>query len=397
MIALRSPIAGVLAALMLLSAQARFHSVYADEVPPSSYRLKTPMELELEQIIDKAYRSCFRTRTVAGVDLVLRIPFGQSGERRGSAGFYQHIFLGGKGDPEKVWTEIDRVLGSEEFAAYVALLQRPGDKTVIFDLERGRVSVFFDPTLNDLLREGPYPGTRTKVYVLKTGSRISSTDVYNFLYCIGAVGLDCSGFIYNVQKAIAAAFGLDLDRKTAAVLGAGANRLPGIIGLWFFDPESSFSETVEDRIENLRPGDVILFRGRVPGRGIWFRHSAVIHSVDFDLGLIRYLQCTDWATSEERGVHDSRVRFDPANPELSLSDPSLQWLQTIQPTFTGETPLRYWKNDGHRYRSYQEEGGSLIVRLKIIKTLLQAGEPNFYKNVYGFSPGAKEGETVPPR
>ena len=398
MITRRSPIVRVLAAAMLLSAQAGLSPLYADEVPPPpSCRLKTQVELELEQIIDKAYRSCIGTRTVAGVDLVVRIPFGQSGERRGGAGFHQRIFLGGKGDPEKIWTEIDRLLASEAFAEYVSRLQRPAAKTVIFDLEQRRVSVYFDPTLNDLLREGPYPGTRTKVYVLKTGSHISSTDVYNFLYCIGAVGLDCSGFIYNVQKTIAAAFGLDLDRKAAADLGTEVDQLPGIIGLWFFDPEVRFSEVVDDRIDNLRPGDVILFRGRVPGRGIWFRHSAVIHSVDFDRGLIRYLQCTDWAAAEERGVHDSWVRFASADPKTSLGDPSLEWSQTIQPTFAGETPLRYWQNDGHRYRSYREAGGSLIVRLKIIKTLLQAGEPNFYKNVYGLSAGAKEGETVPPR
>ncbi len=384
MIALRSPIVGVVAAAMLLSAQVGLRSLYANEVPPpSSCRLKTQVELELEQIIDTAYRSYLGTRTVAGVDLVVRIPFGQSGERRGSAGFYQRIFLDGKGDPERIWTEIDRLLASEAFADYASGLRRPGDKTVIFDLEQRRVSVYFDPTLNDLLREGPYPGTRTKVYVLKTGSRISSTDVYNFLYCVGAVGLDCSGFIYNVQKAIAAAFGLDLDRKAAADLGTGAEQLPGIIGLWFFDPESSFSETVDDRIDNLRPGDVILFRGRVPGRGIWFRHSAVIQSVDFDRGLIRYLQCTDWATPEERGVHDSWVRFDPADPKISLGDPSLEWSQTIQPTFAGETPLRYWQNDGHRYRSYREAGGSLIVRLKITKAMVLARELDFYKNVYG--------------
>jgi len=392
MIALRTPIVGVAAAAMLLLVQAGLLPLYTDEVPPPSCRLKTQIEIGLEQIIDEAYRSCLGTRMVAGEDLVVRIPFGQAGERRGGPGFCQRIFLGGKGDPETIWIEIDRLLGSEEFAAYIAGLRRPGDKTVIFDLERGRFSVFFDPTLNDLLREGPYPGTRTKVYVLKTGSRISSTDIYNFLYCVGAVGLDCSGFIYNVQRAIAAAFGLDLDRQVAASVGAREGQLPGIIGLWFFDPELPFSETVDGRIDNLRPGDVILFRGRVPGRGIWFRHSAVIHSVDFDLGLIRYLQCTDWAAPEQRGVHDSWVRFDPANPSLRLGDPSLEWSQTIQPTFSGETPLRYWKNDGHRYRSYQEEGGSLVVRLKIIKTLIQTREPDFYENVYGyrFSPVTPE-------
>jgi hypothetical protein len=351
--------------------------------PPDSFRLKTKLEIDLERIIDKAYRSCTDFRKVGGADLLLRIPFGQSGERRGSPGFHQHIFLGGKGDPAAIWAEIDRILASAGFAAYVSQLEQPGDKTVAFDLEGRRVSVFFDPGLNELLREGLYPGTRTKVYVLKTGSRISVMDVYNFLYCVGAVGLDCSGFVYNVQKSIAGALGRDLDEALRSVLGADAGGIPKIAGLWLFNPQASFSTAVEDRIENLRPGDIILFRGRVPGRGIRFRHSGVICSVDFASGLIRYLQCTDWATPEQRGVHDSWIRFDPARSRISLADPSLEWLQTIQPAFDGETPLRYWKNDGHRYRSYQEEGGSLIVRLKMIQSLIEAAEPGFYDNKYG--------------
>ena len=127
MIALRSPIVGVVAAAMLLSAQVGLRSLYANEVPPpSSCRLKTQVELELEQIIDKAYRSYLGTRTVAGVDLVVRIPFGQSGERRGSAGFYQRIFLDGKGD------ERDQpfLLGATNIqvpiwkVAYLAILRR---------------------------------------------------------------------------------------------------------------------------------------------------------------------------------------------------------------------------------------------------------------------------------
>ncbi len=350
--------------------------------PPDRIRVKTQLEIDLEQIIGQAYQSCLSRRQVGGANLVLRIPFGQSGERRGSPGFHQRIFRGGKGDPEKIWAEIDRILASDEFASYLALLERPGDKTAVFYLEQRRVSVLFDPALNDLMREGPYPGTRTRVYVLKTGSRITAADVYNYLYCIAAVGLDCSGFIFNVQTAIAAALGQDLEEAIAAALGVNAEIIRRIIGLWFFEPGASFSHTVEDRIENLRPGDIVLFRGRVPGRGIWFRHSAVIRAVDFDSGLINYLQCTDWATVDQRGVHDSWIRFDPVQSQLSLSDPSLEWLQRIEPAFAGETPLRFWKNDGHRYRSYQQEGGSLIVRLRLIQALIEAAEPRFYENVY---------------
>lgn len=379
MVGLRTSGVRLLPAVMLVFLQLPL--IDAD-TQPDPIRLKTQLEIDLERIIDEAYRSCVGTRKVAEADLALRIPFGQSRERRGSPGFEQHIFLGGKGDPAAIWAEIDRILASDEFTAYVALLKRPGDKSVVFDLERRRVSVLFDPTLNGLLREGPYPGTRTKVYVLKTGSRITAMDVYNFLYCIGAVGLDCSGFIFNVQKAIAGAFGRNLEKAAAAALGVEAEQVRRIVGLWFFNPETSFCDAVDDRIENLRPGDIILFRGRVPGAGIRFRHSAVIRSIDFESGLIHYLQCTDWATPIQRGVHKSRVRFDPTRPRISLSDPSLEWLQRIEPAFDGETPLRYWRNDGHRYCSYQEQGGSLIVRLKMIQALIEAAEPRFYSNEY---------------
>ncbi|UCF98670.1 MAG: hypothetical protein JSV89_03820 [Spirochaetaceae bacterium] len=389
MIPLRPLVAGLQAAVLMLAIPARSIRLSADEAPPpGSRRLKTRLEFELEQTVAQAYRRCLRIYTVAGLDLELRIPFGQCGERHGSPGFYQRIHLGGKGDPEQVWAEIDGLLESDEFATYVSLLGRRREKTVVFELERKRFSVFFDPMLNDLLREGPYPGTRTLVYVLKTDSLISTVDVYNYLYCVGAVGLDCSGFVYNVQKAIAAALGKDLDLEVASLIGAPVKRLPQIIGLWFFDPALSFCRVVEHRIDNLRPGDMVLFRGRVPGRGIWFRHSAVIQSVDFERGLVRYLQCTDWAPPEERGVHDSWIRFDPAVAGLSLGDPGLEWSQSIQPTFKGETPLRHWQHDGHRYCSYQEQGGSLIVRLEIIESLIRAIEPDFYDNAYTSDPEA---------
>ena len=370
--------------LLLLAFHLRPSCLHADEAPPPpSRRRKTQLELDLEQVIDQAYRRCLRSYTVAGTVCDLRIPFGQCGERSGSPGFHQRIFLGGKGHPEQIWEEIDRLLESEDFAAYVSLLRRREEKTIVFDLERRCFSVLFDPVVNELLREGPYPGTRSRVYVLKTDPRIHATDVYNYLYCIGAVGLDCSGFVYNVQKEIAAALGRNLDREAASLTGLEAQRFPQAIGLWLFDPELGFSEAVEDRIDNLRPGDVVLFRGRVPGRGIWFRHSAVIQSVDLERGWIRYLQCTDWAPPRQRGVHDSWIRFDPGQADLHLGDPTLQWSQRIQPTFEGETPLRYWRHDGHRYRSYQEQGGSLIVRLEILQASILQREPEYYGNFCG--------------
>jgi hypothetical protein len=58
----------------------------------------------------------------------------------------------------------------------------------------------------------------------------------------------------------------------------------------------------------------------------------------------------------------------------------VRWLQQIRPTFIGEPGLQYWRNDGDRYRAYQEEGGSLVVRLNLIRELLESVEPGFYSS-----------------
>lgn len=123
-------------------------------------------------------------------------------------------------------------------------------------------------------------------------------------------------------------------------------------------------------------GDIFLFRGH----GGIFRHSTVIQSIDLDKGVIRYVQCTDWAPQEERGVHESFICFDANNPEVSLKDSSVRWTQRIYPTFVGEPPLRYWKDDGDRYRTEWPTGQSLIVRLNLIKRLIEDIMPTFYSN-----------------
>jgi hypothetical protein len=356
--------------------------------PPVSpgYRVKSPLEIRLEQIIDAAYRRYFKLCDFGGHPLVLRIPFGQSGERRGGRGYHQSIFRGGKEEPEAIWKRIDTLLQGEDFADYLLRLRLPGEKLVVFDLEQRRFSVYTDAGLIAIMKEGPYPGTRTRVFVLKIDGEIRGADIYNYLYCVGSVGLDCSGFVYNIEKDMARAFGLDLDQELAQVFGVPSAQLPQILGLWFFDPSRSHSERVEDRVQDLRPGDVFLFRGRLPDGGLGIRHSAVVQSVDLKRGVIRYLQCTDWAPQEERGVHESFIRFDPSKANISLKDPSLEWSQEVHPTFAGETSLRYWQNDGHRYRSYLEAGGSLIVRLKCIKALVEEAEPLFYQDVYQAGP-----------
>jgi hypothetical protein len=341
-------------------------------------RVKSEEEFRLERVIEQAYRRCFRSFRVGGAQLDLRIPFGQSGERAGSPGFRQRVFLDGKGEPEAIWEQIDALLQSGRFAAYIGRLNSEGDKTVSFDLMQRSAAVYHDPGLFAAVRDGPYPGTRVRVYVLKQDREIAAADIYDYLYCVGSLGMDCSGFITCIQRSLAGAYGTNLDELIASRLGVAAAQVPRLVGLWFYRPESGYSERVEDRVENLRPGDIFLFRGR----SLTFRHSAVIQSIDIRGGVIRYLQCTDWAPRDQRGVHESFIYFDPGHPECRLGDDSLAWTQELAPAFPGEPGLRYWRDDGDRYRSYQAAGGSIIVRLKAVKRCIEAAEPGYFRNRY---------------
>jgi hypothetical protein len=98
-------------------------------------------------------------------------------------------------------------------------------------------------------------------------------------------------------------------------------------------------------------------------------HSAIIQSVDFSAGVIRYLQCTDEAPQEERGVHESTIRFDPARSGIRLSDPSLQWTQNRYPPFPGERASPF-SDDGKRYRAFPELGGGRVVRLRALNSVI---------------------------
>jgi hypothetical protein len=135
-------------------------------------------------------------------------------------------------------------------------------------------------------------------------------------------------------------------------------------GTSFFNSKNPHLVPVDDKINKLHPADVILFRGQDGAMA----HSAIIQSVDYGRGIIRYLQCTDEAPQNERGVHESFIYFDPAQPAVSLSDPGLTWTQRRQATFPGEQ-ASYFSDDGKRYRAFSELGGGRVVRLKLIGEL----------------------------
>jgi hypothetical protein len=321
----------------------------------------------VEAIIEEAYRKCFRTYIVDGRVMTLHMPFGQNDERSELVEGKLPIFGGGKADPVALWDGVDAILASEDFAAYIAALSDGREKIIVFDIESRTWSTLADQFYIDRMTAGDYPGLPAKPFVLNLGRGITPADVYNYLYCVGRVGMDCSGFVWFALKSVADAGGINLDRTLLRASGAPRSaKAPLFIGTRFFDPRNGYLTQVRDEIANLRPGDVILFRDG-DGNPV---HSGIIQSIDRVAGSIRYLQSTDEAPQEERGVHESFIAFDPANPSVSLRDPSVVWKQKRDAAFFGELDSPY-KDDGDRYRT--GKWGGAVVRLgaiqKVIATL----------------------------
>ena len=314
----------------------------------------------VEAVIEKAYRASFRTYILGGRVMTLRMPFAQNNERAELVEEVLEIQGGGKADPVFLWEQIDLILESEDFRAYRKVLEDGREKVVIFDLSNRDWNVSRDLFDIARLKAGAYRGLPHRPYVFSDGRGIREPDVYNYLYCIGRIGMDCSGFVWHILSSTARAGGVDLGRTLSRALRVPRGADPShYVGTSFFDSRSPEVVRVRDEVRNLLPGDVILFRG-ADGTVV---HSAVIQSVDYGTGTIRYLQSTDEAPLDERGVHDSFIHFDPARPEVSLKDPSLRWSQRRFPPFPGEKYSAY-SDDGERYRAYPELGGGKVVRLK---------------------------------
>jgi hypothetical protein len=319
----------------------------------------------VEALIEDAYRRCARTYLIGGRFLTLRMPFAENGERSDLADANLAVQGGGKANPLLLWDDIDGLLATEDFRSYVETLSDGREKIIIFDLEKRSWSTSRDWFYIDRMNSGAYPGLPHKPFVLSRGEGVTAANVYDYVYCVGRLGMDCSGFVWYVQKSLAAAGGLNLDRflATSKALPRGTRSALNI-GTWYFDPKNRDLEEVRDEVRRLLPGDIILFRAE-DGTAL---HSGVIQSIDRKLGRIRYVQSTDEAPREERGVHESLILFDPAKPETSLKDPSLTWLQLRAPTFAGELSSP-WRDDGERYRAVLGGGGT-VVRLRVLKPIL---------------------------
>lgn len=319
-----------------------------DWIEDKQPRIKTPEELEVEKIIEKGYQSYLRGIIIQGRELLIRIPFGQWGERFKN----QPIFRGGKADPEILWQEIEKVLFCPHFAQYQEALSQPGEKLILFDVAKRTYQVFTKETKIAQIKTY-YKGNNAFPYEIKKDSFISAIDIYNYLYCLRGLGVDCSGFAFYLQKLIASHYGVNLQEEIAKEFNRDPKSL--VIGTWYY---RFHGQRVDDKIINLRAGDIILF----PDRKRPVVHSAVIQSIDFLNGKIRYVQCTDWVFDRsQRGPHESEIIFDPDFPEKSLKDPSLNWTKRLGADFEN-TPCPYGnETDGFRYRLIPYQGK--VVRL----------------------------------
>ncbi|MCL2381496.1 MAG: peptidoglycan endopeptidase [Treponema sp.] len=321
----------------------------------------------VERVLEEAYRLFFQTRIIEGRVMNLRIPFAMNYERDTLTEEPWGFVGGGKASPAFLWERINTLLDSEDFRKYTEALSSGREKVIIFDLPSQTWTVSLDPFDIARMRAGFYQGLPHRPHVLHSGRGVDEADVYNFLFGVGLLGIDCSGFVWHVLSHVAAAGGIDLGRTLAAALGARAGQDPAwFAGTSFFNSRSPHVIPVHDEIRNLRPADILLFRSGDGGMG----HAAVIQSIDFSAGVIRYLQCTDEAPWAQRGVHDSFIYFDPAFPNVSLSDPSLVWTKQRYPPFPGERASPF-TNDGDRFRAFAEHGGGRVVRLRAVSQAIE--------------------------
>ncbi|MDR1837672.1 MAG: C40 family peptidase [Treponema sp.] len=321
----------------------------------------------IERVIEEAYRQCFRTRIIGGRIMNIRLPFAENNERDILLETGLEFFADGKGSPDMLWPVIEEILDSPGFEEYITALSTGRERVFIFDIPERKWRVSADLFDIARMKAGSYRGLPHRPYVLTSGSGPLESDVYNYLYSIGHMGMDCSGFVWYVLSYIGRQGGIDLGRTLGAALGVPRGGDPSrYVGTSFFNSVSSQIIAVNDEIRNLRPADIILFRDSDGG----IAHSAIIQSIDFARGTIRYLQCTDEAPLFERGVHESFINFNPANTGASLSNPYLNWTQKRFAPFPGEKDSPF-SDDGERYRAYSEHGGGRVVRIRALVPVIE--------------------------
>jgi len=320
---------------------------------------------QLERVIEEAYRQCFRTKIIDGRVMNIRLPFAMNNDRDLLLETKLKIVGDGKASPAVLWNTIERILITEDFNEYIKALSSGRERVIIFNMVEQKWSVSSDLFLIAQIKSGTFKGLPHQPHVLTSGRGALESDIYNYLTNVSLIGVDCSGFVWHILSYAARQGNLDLNRALTPALGIsrGANAAL-YAGTAFFNSRSSQIIAVDDQIRNLRPTDIMLFRD-VDGTVI---HSAIIQSIDWTRGIIRYLQCTSVGQPHERGVHDSFIYFDPANTAISLKDPSLHWSKRRFPAFAGEEIP--FADDGERYR-HRTGGGGRVVRLRAMVPVVE--------------------------
>jgi len=319
----------------------------------------------VERVIEEAYRQFFKTRIIDGKVMNIRIPFAMNNDRDIMIRNKITYIGDGKASPQLLWSAIENILDSDGFAEYIKALSSGREKVIIFDIPERKWSAQTDLFLIAQIKSGSYKGLPHRPYALTSGKGAQESDVYNYLYCIGYAGVDCSGFVWNVLSYIGRQGGINLGEELRTVLGIPHGADPArYAGTSFFNSRNQQIIAVNDDIRSLRPADVMLFRD-IDGTIV---HSAIIQSIDRARGIIRYLQCNNVAPANERGVHEAFIYFDPSNQSVSLKDPSLHWTKKRFGAFTGEDIP--FADDGERYR-YRLNGGGRVVRIRALLPVIE--------------------------
>jgi hypothetical protein len=319
----------------------------------------------IELVIEEAYRQFFITRIIGGRVMNIRIPFAMNNDRDMMIENSITYIGDGKGNPQLLISAVENILDSKDFTEYINALSSGKEKVIMFDMAERKWTISSDIYLIAQIKAGSYRSLPHRPYILTSGRGPLESDIYNYLYCIGNVGIDCSGFVWQMLSYIGRRGGTDLGRVLSPVLGVPPNADPAhYVGTAFFNSRSSQITAVSDEIHNLRPADIMLFRD-FEGDIV---HSAIIQSIDRTRGIIRYLQCNNIAPQEERGVHEAFIYFDPSNTSVSLKDPSLHWTKKRFGAFPGEEIP--FADDGERYR-YRLNGGGRVVRLNALVPVIE--------------------------
>ena len=319
----------------------------------------------IERVIEEAYRQFFTTRIIGDRVMTVRIPFAMNSDRDALSERTINYIGGGKGDPQMLMSAVDRVLNSGDFSFYIDTLSSGREKVIIFDISARTWTVSHDAFLIARIKAGSFTSLPHRPHIYVSGRGALESDVYNYLYCVGNIGVDCSGFVWHILSYIGEQGGTNLGRILNPALGVPLNAdTAQYVGTAFLNSRSPQVISVNDEIRNLRPADIILFRD-ILGDIV---HSAVIQSIDYTRGIIRYLQCNNIAPMEERGVHEAFIYFDPLNTAASLKDLSLHWTKKRFGAFPGEEIP--FADDGERYR-YRLNGGGRVVRLAALVPVIE--------------------------